>query len=167
MQLFESSPEEDNRCPQVQQGPPPMPRSPPALPAGGLAPAGVGEASERRKAVPGNHGWGLFIYLSLYTFIFLPRGAGWEQAGGGWPGSVCAGMVLALRCAMGLQVLLHPTSPGSRRAQALSPCAWVVFYLSSGVGRLVWGLGLAFSFCVFGGFLVIFFFIIFFLIFKV
>lgn len=94
MQLFESSPEEDNRCLQVRQGPPPMPHKErlPASPGRRQAVSRWGRRSLREEEdSSGNHGWGLFIYLFLYRFIFLPRvregrrargarwGAGWRR----------------------------------------------------------------------------------------
>lgn len=88
MQLFESSPEEDNRCLQVPQGPPPMPRKE-RLPAG-PGPRQAFSCWGRRSLgeeedSSGNHGWGLFIYLFLYTFIFLSRArAGRRGALGSW-----------------------------------------------------------------------------------
>lgn len=75
MQLFESSPEEDNRCLQVQQGPPPVPHKEwlSAGPARRQAVSCWGRRSlGEEEDSAGNHGWGLLIYLSLYTFIFPP-----------------------------------------------------------------------------------------------
>lgn len=65
MQLFESSPEEDNTCPQVQQGPPPVPRCPQAgcLPLGKEKPGrGGGQFGES---------WLGVIYLFIYFYIRL------------------------------------------------------------------------------------------------
>lgn len=65
MQLFESSPEEDNRWPQVPQGPPPVPRSPPALPAGKEKPGRGGrQFGESWLGV-------IYLFVSMYV-IFLP-----------------------------------------------------------------------------------------------
>lgn len=123
MQLFESSPEEDNRCPQVRQGPPPVPRSPPALPAG-----------EERPGTGGRRfgeSWLGIIYLFVSMYMILPPCAR----------AVLGSGVTVTSCwAMGSQGPGRPTSPGAGTAQALFPRGWVALCLSSGLGRLVWGL---------------------------
>lgn len=63
MQLFESSPEEDNRCPQVRQGPPPVPRSPPALPAGEERPGTGGRRFG--ESWPGV----IYLFVSMYMIL--------------------------------------------------------------------------------------------------
>ena len=80
----------------------------------------------------------MFICVSIHLFSGGGR-AGWRRLAR----LPCAAGA-ALHRAMGTQVLLHPASPGSDQAPALYPRVLVVFYMSSGVGRLVWGLRLCF-----------------------
>lgn len=146
MQLLESSPEEDNSCPQVPQGPSTSRAWRGPGRAGCVLPGKEKPGEEEQR--PGKHGRGcLFICLDIPACGCPCTG---RQAG--WDGSSCRdGFVLqGWPCPAGMGI---PCSMGSApsiaapKPRALFPPA---FHLSPGVGRLAqdW-----FGFGVFWGFL--------------
>lgn len=128
MQLLESSPEEDNSCPQVPQGPSTSRAWRGPGRAGCVLP---GKEKPWRGGAEAGEAWpGLFVHLFGYPCARPPRAWEGRRAGVLHP----AGMAVPGAVPWARRGLSSRHRPGKPRA--LFPRA---FRLSPGVGRLAWG----------------------------